>query len=171
MGKYLGGLGVLLTVAAIVAWRPAGAQQEEAGKAAYDRRCATCHGAQGVGKIGPPLVPFRHDATALLGIVRQGGADMVPIPATEISDADVAAVAAYLKSLSPAAQAGRPAPRPSAAPTRATGSPAGAAGRGAADASDASQLSARHRRDARAARPERLDQLAANTERVGLQPA
>jgi alcohol dehydrogenase (cytochrome c) len=71
----------------------------EIGKAAFERRCATCHGAEGAGGAGPSLVPATQTNQGLLSIVRQGGAQMPPLTAAEISDAEVAAVAAYLRGL------------------------------------------------------------------------
>ena len=76
MKRYFTMTGLLAAAFVLAVW-PMQAQQPEAqGKAAYDNKCAGCHGARAEGKIGPPLVPLRHDATALLGIVRQGGSDM-----------------------------------------------------------------------------------------------
>ena len=80
INRYFMMSGLLVAAIAVAVW-PMQAQQPPAqGKAAYDDKCAGCHGARGEGKIGPPLVPLRHDATALLGIVRQGGSDMPGIP-------------------------------------------------------------------------------------------
>jgi alcohol dehydrogenase (cytochrome c) len=114
-----------------VAWVTASAQQLDQGRRAFEARCAGCHGPKGEGSIGPPLVPFVHDDSALLGIVRQGGDQMVGIPEGDISDEAVAAVGVYLRTLKPA-----PATAPSAeaaaassprAVPRATVTPAAAA--------------------------------------------
>jgi alcohol dehydrogenase (cytochrome c) len=119
MNRYFTMTGLLAAALALAVW-PMQAQQPQAqGKAAYDNKCAGCHGARGEGKIGPPLVPLRHDATALLGIVRQGGSDMPGIPDREITDEAVAAIGIYLRTLTPAAPGVTPAPAPPAAPAQA----------------------------------------------------
>ena len=79
-----------------------GAQQDPtdgAGKAAYERVCAGCHGATGGGDIGPRLVPFTRSGRELQGIVREGTGMMPALSARDITDEEIAAVAEYLKSL------------------------------------------------------------------------
>lgn len=76
-----------------------GQAQQEAGKQAFERYCASCHGDSGEGGSGPSLVPLPHDNARVLTIVRNGGAQMAPISSARISDADVAAVAEYLRAL------------------------------------------------------------------------
>jgi len=73
-----------------------------AGKAAFERICAGCHGAEGVGDVGPPLVPFTRSDRELSAIVREGTGQMPALSVRDISDEEVAAVAEYLRSLSPA---------------------------------------------------------------------
>lgn len=74
--------------------------QEEVGRAAFQSHCAACHGAEATGGSGPPLVPFVHGDMGLLGIVRRGGSEMPSFSDNEVGDKDVAAIAAYLRSLS-----------------------------------------------------------------------
>lgn len=76
--------------------------QSGAGKADFERICAGCHGAEGVGDVGPPLVPFTRSNRELLGIVREGIGQMPALSVRDISDEEVAAVAEYLRGLSPA---------------------------------------------------------------------
>jgi alcohol dehydrogenase (cytochrome c) len=76
-----------------------GQAQQEAGKQAFERYCASCHGNSGEGGSGPALVPLPHDNARVLTIVRNGGAQMAAISAARISDADVTAVAEYLRAL------------------------------------------------------------------------
>src|SRR5262245_14265255 len=118
INRYFMMSGLLAAAIALTVW-PMQAQQPPAqGKAAYDDKCAGCHGARGEGKIGPPLVPLRHDATALLGIVRQGGSDMPGIPDREITDEAVTAIGVYLRTLTPGAPAAAAAPAAPAAPAQ-----------------------------------------------------
>jgi len=90
---------LLLLVAssvAAVAWA-----DDPPGKAAYARVCATCHGDDpGDGGDGPALVPLYRSEQQVLGIVRSGTGKMHPLAESKISDADVAAIVAYLQSLS-----------------------------------------------------------------------
>ncbi len=74
--------------------------QSTGGKAAFDRICMGCHGPEGVGGIGPRLVPFNKDNRELFAIVREGSGQMPALSAADISDDEVAAVAEYLRSLS-----------------------------------------------------------------------
>ena len=74
--------------------------QSGAGKAAFERMCAGCHGAEGVGDVGPRLVPFAKSNRELMGIVREGTGQMPALSVRDISDEEVAAVAEYLRALS-----------------------------------------------------------------------
>jgi len=115
---------ILAALVAVVAFKGAGVlAQPNNGKGAYDRVCATCHGSDARGSLGPGLVPFGRTDTELLGLVRAGGSQMRPLTSRDITDADVSAVARYLRSLagiqgspdSPTADA-RPAPTSPARP-------------------------------------------------------
>jgi mono/diheme cytochrome c family protein len=60
--------------------------------------CAACHGIDGKGGIiGRPIVGF--SATQLLAKTTQGPGEMPAFANGELSDQDLAAIAAYLKSL------------------------------------------------------------------------
>jgi mono/diheme cytochrome c family protein len=74
--------------------------QSGAGKAAFEHMCAGCHGVEGVGDVGPRLVPFTKSNRELLGIVREGTGQMPALSVRDISDEELAAVADYLRSLS-----------------------------------------------------------------------
>lgn len=74
---------------------------QASGQETFDRACAVCHGARGLGDAGPRLVPFSRDYAELLGIVRAGSGQMPPISARELPDEGVAQIVAYLRSLSP----------------------------------------------------------------------
>ena len=74
--------------------------QQEIGRRLFEEKCAVCHGATGDGGAGPALVPLSHDDRTLLQIVRNGGAQMPPFSSTAVTDADVRAVAEYLRTRS-----------------------------------------------------------------------
>jgi acetyl esterase/lipase len=87
----------------VAAGQPAvnAAVKDQSGRTAYERVCEACHGAQGAGKEAPRLVPLTMEFDALLAMVREGGGQMPPISAREISDQQVRQLASYLKSLTP----------------------------------------------------------------------
>lgn len=76
-----------------------GSAAEEPGQRLYEERCSQCHGAEGRGGKGPRLVPFEWSYEAALELVRRPLCDMPPIPDSEVSDADVAQIVAYLKTI------------------------------------------------------------------------
>ena len=113
-------IAVAVSAAAIlgVASRGVGAQPN-AGKTAFDRSCASCHGSDARGSLGPALVPLAASDRDLLAIVRAGSSQMLAFSARDLPDTDVFAVAQYLRGLasapapSGAAQATAPAaPQP-----------------------------------------------------------
>ena len=88
--------------------KPAGAAAQAAGdasrgKAVYARAgCANCHGAAGEGAGAIRLVPMSHQLAAFTTLVRQPASGVMPaLTPAAASDADVAALYAYLRSLSP----------------------------------------------------------------------
>ncbi len=87
---------LLAAGAAIAAWA-----DDSAGKAAYARVCAQCHGDDpGDGGDGPALIPMYRTPQQVLGIVRSGNGKMHPLPESKISDAEVVAIVGYLQMLS-----------------------------------------------------------------------
>ena len=84
-----------------------------AGRTAYARACAGCHGGDARGAMGPTLVPMQRDTESLLALVRAGRGNMPPIAATALSNDEVAQIAQFLRSMSggslPAAAAAAPA--------------------------------------------------------------
>lgn len=74
--------------------------QDDPGKAAFEKGgCEMCHGAGAVGAMGPALVPLGKNLDELTRIVRGGLGQMPPIPRSEASDADIAAIHGYLTRL------------------------------------------------------------------------
>lgn len=87
---------LLACSAALSSWA-----DDAAGKTAYARVCARCHGDDpGDGGDGPALLPMDRTAQQVLGIVRSGTGKMHPLPESKISDAEVTAIVAYLQMLS-----------------------------------------------------------------------
>jgi mono/diheme cytochrome c family protein len=76
-----------------------GSAAAEAGQPVYEKKCSKCHGVEGRGAKGPRLVPFYWRGEQALELVRQPVCDMPPMPASEVSDAEVAQIVAYLKTI------------------------------------------------------------------------
>jgi mono/diheme cytochrome c family protein len=68
--------------------------------------CVACHGADGQGtSLAPQISPPPVELAALMAYVRQPTGKMPPVPASTVSDQDLANVYAFLKSVAPAAEA------------------------------------------------------------------
>jgi mono/diheme cytochrome c family protein len=105
---------VLAAVLVLAGAVPGGAQTAEEGQAVYEQNCVSCHQPGGVGVAGafPPLAGNSRvaDPEYVAGIVRNGLQGPIEVlgqtydgvmPAfAQLSDAEVAAVAAYVASLS-----------------------------------------------------------------------
>ena|SRR5436305_7215608 len=74
---------------------------DDAGNRLYESKCSQCHGTDGHGRgnVAPPLVPFDWSYDEALNLIRHPVCDMPPIPESELSDAQVAQIVAYLKTL------------------------------------------------------------------------
>jgi len=79
--------------------RSAAVEDPEAGRRVYEDKCSHCHGAEGRGGTAPRLVPFQWSEQRALELVRNPECDMPPIPASEVSDAQVAQIVEYLKTI------------------------------------------------------------------------
>jgi len=90
---------LLTLLASLAIASTAFADDKEAGKAVFARVCESCHGVAGSGGQGPALVPLTKDLSELVAIVRQGVGLMPSIPKADITDAEIAQVHAFLKSL------------------------------------------------------------------------
>jgi len=71
----------------------------QSGPEAYRKVCAPCHGANGSGGVVPSLVPMSKSVDEVLGIVRGGIGQMPPVSSGELTDADVAGIVEYLRSI------------------------------------------------------------------------
>jgi mono/diheme cytochrome c family protein len=76
-----------------------GAAADDPGRQAYDGYCKRCHGPEGRGGEGPRLVPFRWTYEQTLNRVRYPECEMPAFSSSELSDADVRQIVAYLKSI------------------------------------------------------------------------
>lgn len=94
--RLVSGCVALLIAAAI---GTVGSAATEAGQPVYEKKCSRCHGAEGRGAKGPRLVPFYWSDEQALELVRQPVCDMPPMPASEVSDAEVAQIVAYLRTI------------------------------------------------------------------------
>jgi hydroxylamine dehydrogenase len=100
----------------------AAAQQGPGGEEFYIRKgCLGCHGASGRGGVGPSLANTALPEDAFLRQLRQPRGIMPAFPGTAVSDADAAAILAYLREVPP------PAPRLAAGPPRGELDPAACA--------------------------------------------
>ena len=84
---------------AVSAWT-AGRAAEDSGEGLYEGHCRRCHGAEGRGTTqAPALIPFDWSYQEALELLRHPVCDMPPVPASAVSDAQVAQIVAYLKSI------------------------------------------------------------------------
>ncbi|MBN2471530.1 MAG: c-type cytochrome, partial [Anaerolineae bacterium] len=79
------------------------AEELAGGQAQYDAHCAACHGpaGEGVADAGPritTLPPMR--AVEIINFTRVGSAETPAIPSSQVSDADLRLIVAYIHSLS-----------------------------------------------------------------------
>ena len=102
---------LLFCLVGVVFSGPSAAQAGDAGKAAFDRVCADCHGPDARGKKepddAPSLVPMTKDFDGLLAVVREGGCRMPAIPQNRVSDDEVRQILGYLKSIGTSSAAAR----------------------------------------------------------------
>ncbi len=100
---------VLLMLASALVTRPAEAQ-------VFQRECAPCHGSHGEGRIGPQIAGRTFIADSIVAQVRHGGLLMPAFPQSEISEAELQALVAYVDSLpTPTSAEMLPAPSPKVA--------------------------------------------------------
>ena len=91
--------GCLVLVMAVCTWT-VGRAAEDPGERVYDGRCRPCHGPEGRGTAqGPSLIPFDWSYEEALELIRHPVCDMPPVPESAVSDAEVAQIVAYLKTI------------------------------------------------------------------------
>jgi mono/diheme cytochrome c family protein len=73
---------------------------DDAGEHLYEQHCRRCHGGEGRGTSqAPSLVPFDWSYDEALDLIRHPRCDMPPVPASAVSDAEVAQIVGYLKAI------------------------------------------------------------------------
>jgi mono/diheme cytochrome c family protein len=90
-----GGLVVLMSVCT---WG-VGKAAEDPGQGLYDGKCKRCHGPEGRGGQGPSLIPFNWTYEKALEQIRYPLCEMPSFRESELSDAEVGQIVAYLKTI------------------------------------------------------------------------
>ncbi len=91
--------GCLVVVMAGSMWT-IGSAGDNPGERLYGAHCSRCHGAEGRGGArGPNLIPFDWTDERALELIRTPLCDMPPVPESQLKDAEVAQIIAYLKSI------------------------------------------------------------------------
>lgn len=67
----------------------------------YSKHCEACHGKEAKGANALALVPYDHELSELVTIVRQGVGMMPSFSRDQITDADIEQIHNYLKELKP----------------------------------------------------------------------
>lgn len=92
-------LGALVMSGAVLVSRPPAAEAQAAeGVAQFNRACGRCH-PHGEEDTGPSILNKNLSADKMQKVIRQGTKRMKAIPATKLSDADLAHVMVYLRSI------------------------------------------------------------------------
>jgi mono/diheme cytochrome c family protein len=88
------------TAAAADAQSATGAADAARGKTVFTTvGCSSCHGTVGQGGVGPHLAPDPLPVEAIEGYIRNPGGTMPPYVASVLSDADIADIAEYLRTI------------------------------------------------------------------------
>jgi mono/diheme cytochrome c family protein len=91
--------GSVVCVIALCTWT-VGRAADDPGERVYDQHCRRCHGTEGRGTTqAPSLIPFDWSYEEALDLIRHPVCDMPPVPESAVSDAQVAQIVAYLKSI------------------------------------------------------------------------
>jgi mono/diheme cytochrome c family protein len=90
-----------LVVLMTVCTRTVGRAADDSGERLYDAHCSKCHGPEGRGRgnVAPSLIPFDWSYEEALELIRHPVCDMPPVPESAVSDAQIAQIVAYLKSI------------------------------------------------------------------------
>jgi mono/diheme cytochrome c family protein len=90
--------GCLVLVMSVCTWT-IGRAAEDPGERVYNGKCSRCHGPEGRGAEGPKLIPFKWSDEQALDLIRYPQCEMPPMPESDVSDAEVAQIVAYLKAI------------------------------------------------------------------------
>ena len=89
-----------LVAAITVCTLTAGRAANDSGERLYDGKCQRCHGVEGRGTTqAPSLIPFDWSYQEALQLIRHPVCNMPPVPEPEVSDAQVAEIVDYLKTI------------------------------------------------------------------------
>ena len=93
-------VGCLGVATVLGTWTVASAADDTGGRL-YDANCRQCHGPEGRGRgaVAPSLIPFDWSYEDALELIRHPVCDMPPVPESALSDAQVAQIVAYLKTI------------------------------------------------------------------------
>jgi mono/diheme cytochrome c family protein len=90
--------GCLVLMMSVCTWT-IGRAAEDPGQRVYDGKCSRCHGPEGRGAQGPNLIPFNWGYEKALEQIRNPLCDMPAFRESELSDAEVAQIVTYLKTI------------------------------------------------------------------------
>jgi mono/diheme cytochrome c family protein len=90
--------GCLVLMMSVCTWT-IGRAADDPGERVYEGNCKRCHGPEGRGARGPSLVPFNWSYEKALDLIRHPVCEMPPFPESELSDAEVAQIVDYLKTI------------------------------------------------------------------------
>jgi mono/diheme cytochrome c family protein len=90
--------GCLVLVMSVCTWT-IGRAAEDPGERVYDSNCRRCHGPEGRGARAPTLIPFDWSYAKALDLIRHPLCDMPSFSESDLSDAEVAQIVAYLKTI------------------------------------------------------------------------
>jgi mono/diheme cytochrome c family protein len=90
--------GCLVLAMSVGTWT-IGRAAEDPTETVYRSNCSRCHGPEGRGAQGPNLIPFNWSYEQALELIRRPVCDMPPFAEADLSDADVAQIVAFLKTI------------------------------------------------------------------------
>jgi mono/diheme cytochrome c family protein len=90
--------GCLVLMMSVCTWT-IGKAAEDRGATLYDGNCSRCHGPEGRGARAPNLIPFNWSYEKALEQIRHPLCDMPAFRESELSDAEVAQIVGYLKTI------------------------------------------------------------------------
>jgi len=92
------GFGCLVLLMSLCTWA-IGKAADDPGQRVYEGSCKRCHGPEGRGGQGPNLIPFNWTYEKALEQIRHPLCDMPSFRESELSDAEVAQIVNYLKTI------------------------------------------------------------------------
>jgi len=84
---------------AFFSWTIGKAAEDPPGQRLYATNCRRCHGPEAGGGQGPALVPFNFTYEKALDLIRHPLCEMPAFSESDLSDAEVADIVAFLKTI------------------------------------------------------------------------